>query len=156
MPVQGIASDMNLLACHAILRYKEKFNLNWRLINSVYDSIMLEVPWPEVAHCAQKVQQIMESPRLFRPFGFEPKVRFFAEVSVGTDWAEQLDVTSGQQIWKVACTACKKTREESAPPTEKRCWECGSKAVKRSLEGGPLTLVLDYLDKKHGLSRHWQ
>jgi len=152
MPIQGIASDMNLLACYAILRYKEKHGLDWRLINSVYDSIMLETPFAQARHCIETVQKIMESPKLFKPFGFAPTVRFFAEVSVGMNWADQLDVTSGKEVWKVKCKSCGKTREESSKPTDPRCWECGEKKVSRKLEQGTIDMVLNSLDSTYHLS----
>lgn len=152
MPIQGIASDMNLLACYTILKYKEKHGLDWRLINTVYDSIMLEVPFAQARHCLVTVQKIMESPKLFSPFGFVPKVRFFADTSAGISWADQLDITSGKEVWKVKCLECGKAREESSKPKDHRCWECGSKKVKRDLDGGPIDLVLSTLDAKYHVS----
>jgi uracil-DNA glycosylase family 4 len=148
MPVQGISSDMNLLACWRIVQYYREHQLPWKLINSVYDSIMLEVPHQDTEHCLRVVQSIMESPDLFQDFGFVPKVKFISEMSVGTHWGNQVDITAGEEKWKLVCRDCKVSREEKQRVTNRRCESCGSTNVRTELVKGPQALVMKWLDRQ--------
>ncbi len=148
MPIQGISSDMNLTACFRIIQYYRRHNLPWRLINSVYDSIMLEVPREDAEHCCEVVQGIMEREDLLAGFGINPGLRFLAEMSVGTHWGNQVDITAGDQQWKVGCRSCKKSRDEKKRPTNHRCESCGSTDVYLELIKGPHDLAFKWLDRQ--------
>lgn len=148
MPIQGISSDMNLTACFRIIQYYRRHRLPWRLINSVYDSIMLEVPRADAEQCCEVVQGIMEREDLLAGFGVNPGLRFLAEMSVGTNWGNQVDITAGDQQWKVGCRSCKKSREEKARPRNRRCEACGSTDVYLELIKGPHDLAFRWLDRQ--------
>jgi uracil-DNA glycosylase family 4 len=148
MPIQGISSDMNLLACHRIVQHYRAHGLPWRLINSVYDSIMLEVPHRDARQCLEVVQAIMESQDLFAAFRFTPTVQFMAEMSIGTNWGNQVDITAGGEKWKVQCRACKASREEKQRVQNRRCEACGSTNIRVELVKGPEAVVLRWLGRQ--------
>lgn len=154
-PIQGVASDTNLLACSQLLDHILRKKCDWKIINTVYDSIMIEVPYPEVANCIETTQGIMEDPKLFSPFGLQPRVPFAADFSVGVNWGDQYDVAYDVEKWTVACNKCDETRTEKQRPTNRRCEECGSTRVRRTALKAPLDLLLQQLDRDHGLSELW-
>ena len=154
-PIQGVASDTNLLACCTLLDYILANDLNWRIVNTVYDSIMIEVPFPDAERCITTAQSIMEDPKLFSPFGITPTVPFAADFSVGVSWGDQLEVKYDEQAWEVKCSTCGKKRKEDTRPKNRRCEECGSKKVKISIVDGPLDLVLQQIDRDHNMSEFW-
>jgi len=154
-PIQGVASDTNLLACNALLMHILKHNLDWKIINTVYDSIMIEVPFPDAADCIETAQTIMEDPRLFEPFGLKPKVPFAADFSVGVNWGDQFEIAYDKEEWTVKCHSCGAVREEEQRPNNKRCEECGSQRVRRSIVEGPMDMLLRQIDMDHGLSEMW-
>lgn len=154
-PIQGVASDTNLLACNSLLEHILANKLDWKIINTVYDSIMMEVPFPEIQRCIETAQSIMEDPKLFVPFGLRPKVPFAADFSIGVNWGDQFEIAYDKEEWTVRCGECGESRTEKKRPTNRRCEECGSRRVRRSIVEGPMDLLLRQLDKDHGLSQFW-
>jgi DNA polymerase I-like protein with 3'-5' exonuclease and polymerase domains len=154
-PIQGVASDTNLLACCTLLDHILDNELDWRIINTVYDSIMMEVPYPEAPQCVEVAQGIMEDPKLFAPFGVVPRVPFAADFSMGVSWGDQIDIKYDEEVWEVHCTECGKMRKEKVRPKNRRCEECGSRSVQRSLASGTLDMVMKQVEKDNGLSEYW-
>ncbi|KKN36829.1 hypothetical protein LCGC14_0769510 [marine sediment metagenome] len=154
-PIQGVASDTNLLACNDLLMHILDNKLDWKIINTVYDSIMIEVPFPEAKLCIETAQTIMEDPDLFSEFGLKPQVPFAADFSVGLNWGDQFDVAYDKEKWTVRCGECGVTRTEDHRPINRRCEECGSPRVRRSIVEGPLDQLLRQIDKDHQLSCMW-
>lgn len=154
-PIQGVASDTNLLACNALLEHILTNTFRWKIINTVYDSIMIEVPFPEARLCIETAQSIMEDPKLFRPFGLKPSVPFAADFSVGVNWGDQFEIAYDEEEWVVTCQECGKSRTEKQRPTNRRCEECGSKKVQRKITEGPMDMLLNQIDRDHRLSEHW-
>lgn len=150
-PIQGVASDMNLMACVAIQKYIVKYGKKWRLINTVYDSIMAEVPFTEVAEYYQVAKGIMEDPALMQPLGVRAKLPFASDFSLGVNWSDQLDIEPGE-TWEISCNVCSKKRTEPQLPTDRRCEECGSQNVGRRIVKGPLLQLLHQLDRDYRLS----
>jgi len=141
-PIQGVASDTNLLACAKIIEYCRAKDKKWKLINTVYDSIMIEVPYEDTKECINIARRIMESPKLFKPFGIKPKVPFAADFSVGVNWGDQYDVVEHEETWKVECNECSSTRTESEKPNNKRCESCGSKDVRIKIVEGKIEKLI--------------
>ena len=80
-PVQGFASDMNLMA---LVQMKEEFDSAWyRPIGTVHDSILQYVRKDKVAYVVPRVKKIMSHPRLMDIFGIKLSVPIEAEVSIG-------------------------------------------------------------------------
>ena len=154
-PIQGVASDTNLLACSRLLDTIEREKLDWRIINTVYDSIMLEVPFPDAERCIETAQGIMEDHDLFQAFGLQPKVPFAADFSVGVNWGDQFEITYDGEAWDVVCRDCGTKRSEEQRPTNRRCEECGSTRVTRRITEGPRDLLLRQIDRDHQLSARW-
>lgn len=154
-PIQGVASDTNLLACCTLLDHILDHKLDWRIINTVYDSIMIEVPFVDARACVETAQGIMEDPKLFAPFGVKPRVPFAADFSAGITWGDQLDIAYDEEAWEVKCQDCGKVRVEEAEPKNRRCEECGSKQVRKSIVTGTLDQVMHQIDHDHNLSEYW-
>lgn len=151
-PIQGVASDMTLTACYRILDYILTNKRPWKIVNTVYDSVMIEVPFSEAAECIEVSQGIMEDPDIFSDFGIKPKVPFAADFSVGVNWGDQMEIAYDEEEWKVTCTKCGSVRKEKKRPTNRRCEDCGSKKVRRSIVTGPQNIILKQLDRDHSLS----
>jgi len=154
-PIQSIASDTNLMACIAIQNYIIKNRRDWRLINIVHDSIIAEIPFPEVEEYTRIVNQIMIDPNLFKTFGFKLRVPFKVDFTVGPNWGDQLDVEIMERYF-VHCNSCEEERLEKAKPENRRCEECGSKDAAVGMTQGPLKKLLKYLDSKYLYSEYWK
>jgi DNA polymerase-1 len=158
-PIQSIASDMNLRACYNILRYADENDLDWRLINIVHDSIIAEIPYPDVEHYCKAARGIMTDPDIFSDFGVKLKVPFVADFTLGINWGDQIELDP-LPAFELVCKMldCGATRAvESYKPKNRKCEECAAHGedVYVKLTEGSLPTALSYLDHKHGLSRHW-
>ena len=151
-PIQGVASDTNLLACVKIQDYIEKHGKNWRIVNIVHDSIIAEIPFEEVEEYVAVCKRIMEDRDLFKDFGYHLSVPFEADFSVGINWGEQYEVQAFDE-WHVVCKKCgKKRKEKGARPTNRRCEECGSKKTRFILAAGSLSKILKKVNRQHKLA----
>ncbi len=148
-PIQGVASDTNLLACIRINKHIIDHDKPWAIINVVHDSIMAEIPYEDVEEYVEIATEIAESRELFSDFGFRPRVPFVVDVSVGVTWGDQYDV-SPAMIWKLKCASCGKSSKIYVERTRK-CPECKvtSNKNKLSFEAGPLPKVLKFLKWKY-------
>jgi uracil-DNA glycosylase family 4 len=147
-PIQSIASDTNLMACINIQRYILANQLNWRLINIVHDSIMAEIPFREVGQYIEVANKIMTSPEIFKDFGITLTVPFRADFTVGLDWGHQFDLVVMEEC-ELVCRQCAVKRPVSRPVQNRRCEGCGSTEVDTQLVSGPLSTVLNYLEKRY-------
>ena len=154
-PIQGVASDTNLLACNNLLMHILDNKLDWKIINTVYDSIMIEVPFPDTMQCIETAQAIMEDPNLFSEFGLQPKVPFAADFSMGISWGDQFDISYDSEEWTIVCHECHTSRIEEQRPTNRRCEECGSTRVRRTIVEGPAEPLLAQIARDNGLSEFW-
>lgn len=145
-PIQGVASDTNLLACIRLTRYIEKNKKDWLLVNVVHDSIIADIPFKEVPEYIEVSKKIMEDPKLFEPFDYVPSVPFMVDFSIGYTWGDQVDV-SPIKTWKVKCSKnkCEGGKVYAKKPTS--CPRCGGSKVKVSLVAGPAKLLLKKLKK---------
>ena len=88
-PVQGLASDLNLIVLHHVTGYVRKKKLKSRPFMAVHDSSLLELWNTELRLVAEGVQQGFEK-ILDSPLGDMPlakKVPFTGELIIGKSWA---------------------------------------------------------------------
>lgn len=154
-PIQSIASDMNLLACSKIHEYTYRNKKDWRIVNVVHDSIMAEIPFPEVLEYIQVAEEIMTDPDIFSGFGIRVNVPLEADFTIGKRWGDQLEVALIEK-WALSCKECGKVRESAERPRNKRCEECGAKNVSIRILSGQLQKLLRVLDKRHGYAEFWK
>lgn len=155
-PIQGVASDTNLMACIQLQHYILDHQLDWRIVNTVYDSIMVELPFPDIQRGCSVMQGIMENRDIFKEtFGFQMAVPFVADFSVGINWGDQWDISDAEQEWELHCRGCDATRKEEQRPQNQRCEECGSVDVELTLVTGPLSMLTQQLDQRYGLAQAW-
>jgi DNA polymerase I-like protein with 3'-5' exonuclease and polymerase domains len=155
-PIQGVASDTNLLACVRLNQYCKDNDKDWWIINVVHDSIIADVPIDEVEEYMEVAREIMEDPGLFDPFNYKTQVPFKVDFSLGWNWGDQID-TSPVKTWKVKCGRKVKVEgERKKKPCPggthygkkpKKCLKCNSKKVKVGLDAAPVGVVLKRLKK---------
>lgn len=152
-PIQGVASDTNLLACIALTKYIEENGKDWWIVNVVHDSIIADIPFNEVPEYIKVAQQIMQDPKLFAKFDYFPEVPFMVDFSIGYTWGDQYDV-SPIKTWKVKCKSGKKVKGEVCSGDKVyadkpvRCPRCHSKKVSIELVAGPAKTILKKLKKE--------
>lgn len=154
-PIQSIASDTNLMACIQVQDYINKNNKSWRLINIVHDSIIAEIPYPEVEEYIKIVDKIMIDPDIFEVFGIKMRVPFKADFTIGPNWGDQIDIEVIEK-YSVRCAKCGETRAEASFPKNKRCEDCGSTNVEVLINKGPLSKVMRFLSFKYGYGKFWK
>jgi uracil-DNA glycosylase family 4 len=145
-PIQSIASDTNIMACIKLQKYIERHNRTWLLLNIVHDSIIVEVPRDEVFEYVEVANRIMTDPDLMKQFGVRMSIPFVADFSIGHNWADQVAIDI-QEKYVVKCMECKKERDETSYPKNKRCEECGSTSIDIELKSAPLEKALKYCDR---------
>lgn len=156
-PIQSVASDTNLMACIALLRYIVDNKKNWWIVNVVHDSIIADIPFEEVVEYERVARKIMQSPRLFSAFGITPKVPFIVDCSVGLNWGDQFDVTP-LKTWEVKCKGLGKDGKpckggEVFGDRPDACPSCGNSHITSELTGAPLKILLKKLARENpGLS----
>jgi DNA polymerase-1 len=148
-PIQVIASDTNLRACFAIQKFIERHHKPWKLLITVHDSVIAEIPREDVIEYMGIAQGIMEDPKIFAPFGIEMTVPFVADFSLGSNWADQTDIDIAEK-YVVRCNACGGEREEKKRTKNRRCEECGSRKIEEIPKKAPLEIALKYWDWKLG------
>lgn len=80
-PVQGMASDINLMAA---IEIHQTFSQDVvRLVGTVHDSILMEVKNEYLKEVVKKVHAIMKKPKLFETLDINPTVPVLADVLVG-------------------------------------------------------------------------
>jgi DNA polymerase-1 len=85
-PVQGLASDLNLLAIiilHSMMNPKEA-----RIVGTVHDSTLFEIRDDVVDKWVPIIKQVMENLPLKKKFGVTLDVPIKVDISVGTHWGE--------------------------------------------------------------------
>jgi DNA polymerase-1 len=85
-PVQGLASDMMLLAMNML--HAEMPPEEARIVGSVHDSLLIEVRDDRVDYWAPYVKHVMENLPLKKKFGATLTVPIKVDVTVGTHWGE--------------------------------------------------------------------
>jgi len=153
-PIQSVASDTNLMACINIQERILDQKKDWRLINIVHDSIIAEVPFPEVEEYIKVVDTIMTDPQMLKDFDIEFQVPFKADFTIGPNWGTQIDIDILEE-YIVICRDCGAKRTETSWPSNKRCEECGSRSVLIEVSKGPLDKALKYLDARYKYSKYW-
>ena len=95
-PIQGLASDLALIALSLLHQYIIKNNLRTIIVNSVHDSVVMEIPESEVYEMAKVVREI-----------FTEKSRKYAEKYFSWKMPTHIDVDAeiGQRRIKV-CKKC--------------------------------------------------
>lgn len=78
-PVQGLASDMTLMSVVDITRLLPQV----RIVGTVHDAILMEIPDDQAEECIPKVKAIMECPPTLTQLGVRLTVPIISEVSVG-------------------------------------------------------------------------
>jgi len=154
-PIQSVASDTNLMACINIQNHILDHRKDWKLCNIVHDSIIAEVPFPEVEEYVQVVDRIMTDPDIFKDFGIKFQVPFKADFTIGPNWGTQIDIDILEE-YTVICRDCGEKRTEKSWPKNRRCEECGSRSVLLEVNTGPLDKALSYLDARYKYSEHWK
>lgn len=91
-PVQGLASDMMLLAM-AIL-HDEMDPKEARIVGTVHDSMLVEARDDRAEYWAHRIKYVMEHLPLKKKFGFEMTVPIVADVKVGTHWGEGEEIAA--------------------------------------------------------------
>lgn len=160
-PIQGVASDTNLLACIALLRYIVENDLDWLIVNVVHDSILGDIAMDDVEEYVVKAKATMQDPHLFDAFGYRSKVPFVADFSLGPNWGNQYDILP-LTTWSVRCkhevTVGKGKKKETKvcgehdvyePRKPRRCPSCGERDVTVALAGGPVSVLLTEVVKLH-------
>lgn len=82
--VQSSAADICLLAMYHINSFLKKKDMRSRIVNTVHDSIILEVPEDELKVTAKIVKTIMEKQKL----PFETPIPIKADLEYGPSWGE--------------------------------------------------------------------
>lgn len=89
-PVQGLASDLNLLALiilHNLMDPKEA-----RIVGTVHDSTLFEIRADKVDKWVPIIKQVMENLPLKQKFGVTLDVPIKVDITVGTHWGEGVPV----------------------------------------------------------------
>lgn len=91
-PVQGLASDMMLLAM-AIL-HDEMDPKECRIVGTVHDSLLVEVREDRAEYWGHRIKYVMEHLPLKKKFGLELTVPIVADVKVGNHWGEGEEIAA--------------------------------------------------------------
>jgi DNA polymerase-1 len=92
-PVQSFASDMTMLSMVEIDRKFRKKNIDGRFISTVHDALLFEVRDDEVARALPIIKRTMENLPLERYFGVTIDVPIVADLKVGRNWGEAVELT---------------------------------------------------------------
>lgn len=95
-PIQGLASDLALVACSLLTKYIIENKKGWKIVNSVHDSVVVELRSSEILDCAKMIRLI-----------FTKKNREYVEKYFGWSMPCHIDVDfelSQGKAWK--CTKC--------------------------------------------------
>jgi DNA polymerase-1 len=85
-PVQGLASDMMLLAM-AIL-HDEMDPKECRIVGTVHDSMLVEAREDRAKHWSKRIKHVMENLPLKKKFGLDLTIPVVADVKLGDHWGE--------------------------------------------------------------------
>ena len=93
-PVQGLEADLMMVA-RVSLYNRIKHDPSILLINSVHDSIVLDVPQDKVEWTINIIKKVFEDvPSNFKKlFKIEFNLPFRGEISVGNDWGNMEEIT---------------------------------------------------------------
>lgn len=92
-PIQGMGSDLCLLSICLLHRKFIRAKMRTVITNNVHDSIGFEIPDEELDEALPMIKYTMENPPLKQLFGYEMQVPLVADLSVGTHWGEQEEIT---------------------------------------------------------------
>ena len=81
-PVQGTGSDLLISSC-AEIDTKLRPDMDLRVVGTVHDSILADVPEDCVEDAVREIKKIMEHPEIMDIFGVSFKVPLIADVSIG-------------------------------------------------------------------------
>jgi len=81
-PVQSTASDILLSSVIELTKRK------YRIVGTVHDSILIEVPEKEVNQHINIIREVMQNPPLLKEFGITFKVPLLVDFSIGA-WGNQ-------------------------------------------------------------------
>ena len=108
-PIQGLASDMALIACSLLHRYIIKHNKKWKIVNSVHDSVVIEMRMSEVLKASRVIRKmftINNRKYALKYFGWKmpTHVDIDFELSQGKAWKCK-KCGSIVNYWKKSCDA---------------------------------------------------
>ena len=86
-PVQSVASWLLMLGLRVLHRRLKQERLQSRIIGTVHDNIVLEVPKQELRPVSRMLREVCEHPDT-RAFGFTLSVPLVMEVKSGPNWAQ--------------------------------------------------------------------
>jgi DNA polymerase-1 len=92
-PVQGLASDMALLAGCMLSKQFREMGLKTSLVGAVHDAVNFEAPDEELAIVLPMIKDTMENLPLKQLFGTELTVPIIADLSVGRRWGGAKELT---------------------------------------------------------------
>ncbi len=92
-PIQGMGSDLCLLSICLLHRKFSRAKMRTIITNNVHDSIGFEIPDEELDEALPMIKHTMEHLPLEQLFGYEMQVPLVADLSVGTHWGEQKEIT---------------------------------------------------------------
>ena len=90
-PIQSTASDMTLLSTIEVHKALRKSNLGTKIVNTVHDSILLQVPNNQIQATAEMTKEIMEK---VPAETLETDIPFKVDVETGSHWSnvEEIEV----------------------------------------------------------------
>ena len=91
-PVQGSATWLLMLGLRALHRRLRQEQLQSRIIGTVHDNLVLEVPQRELGRATRALQETCEHPDTHE-FGFTLSVPLVLDVKVGPNWATLEEVS---------------------------------------------------------------
>jgi len=138
-PVQGLASDLALMSCSLLHRYIVKNNKQWKIVNTVHDSVVMEMRASQVKEAAKVIRELFTVKNIkyaekYFSWKMPTNIDIDFEISQGRAWKCK---KCGQLVnyWKDSCG--NKVKQEDG--TEKTC---GCKKIEEyKLNHGYGTLV---------------
>jgi DNA polymerase-1 len=91
MPIQGTAADIQKIAMIRVDEALRKGGFRSRLLLSVHDEVLLEVPRDEVDRLAPVVREVMEG-------ALPLTVPLVVDIKVGDDWESMTPLTRADAI----------------------------------------------------------
>ena len=95
-PVQSFASDMTVLSMVLIHKTMESKGLRCKVVGTVHDSILFEVHRDDAGDVLPLIKDQMEDLPLERKFGVSVDVPIVADIGVGKNWGQAVELTPEQ------------------------------------------------------------